>query len=959
MPHHPDHDCKGTSPAARPGEGPGQEAIEDPARAGSVRSIVLLSPRRYDAGPLISELNLRYSKAEIDFVPVLTNVSSVEDAVNEVRSGQADLLLVRDPVSGPDPGAFADRIEEVSPGTAVAIIVSDPAGCATVDAGSRDPRSLGPFLVKDTKMIPRIVQVLEDAIYPGRGDLDGISPHVVLISVDDPDVRSAVLNTAADIIWEHLCHLTGALSSAGERIRTFLRRPRILFGEGLDKIRETVKRSGERISLLITDGKETEGSIQAERVFTMSGKDPGIPKEVVERSIGAGSLVMVFENGKHLDPVHDLRSLDTAMEDFPEGKIDEKLYEGSIRPWLIGRTEFELVRELDRLFTDGGGEISVEAGRSAISGSMSPSGKRGVKEFSRELFQNEDFSRIGGGQLGGKGRGLAFLGKLLDEIDQDAYKGLNVRIPRTVVLATDVFDLFLKINGSDLKSLSDLDDERIVDLFLRSDLPSTVTGDIRHFVSTVRSPVIVRSSSLLEDALLQPFAGIYASVMLSNSSIELDNRFKHICMAIKYVYSSTFHARARSYIGSTGSPGSEEKMAVIIQEVVGQKHGELYYPSFSGVARSFDYWPFFCCSSSDGTVNLAVGLGKMIVDGGSSHKFCPRHPKASFTGSPSESIRQSQRHFYALKKGSTLISNEFSEDIQMVKEEIPVAEKDGVLDPLASTYVFESDRLYPGIGRDGPRVIDFAPILQMGTIPLASFLDELLTRSEKALGTHVEIEFAVNIDPDDERKADLYLLQLRGMRGRSSVSSVDMADIDENTIIARSGRTLGDGMFNLGDVIMVKGNTLEAGTADALVREIGRLNSSLVKEGRSYMLLGPGRWGSCDPWLGIPVSWNDISGVGVISERPVGDRSIDPSQGSHFFQNISSFQLGFLTFSPSEDTAADWDRLVRVSKVEEGKNIIHIMPDPPIRIVIDGSRGKGLIQLPAGPEGSDGPNQCN
>ncbi|MBN1538627.1 MAG: hypothetical protein JW939_00655, partial [Candidatus Thermoplasmatota archaeon] len=367
-----------------------------------------------------------------------------------------------------------------------------------------------------------------------------------------------------------------------------------------------------------------------------------------------------------------------------------------------------------------------------------------------------------------------------------------------------------------------------------------------------------------------------------------------------------------------------------------------------------DYWPYPGCSSTDGTVHLAVGLGKMIVDGGSSHKFCPKHPRSRFTGSPGESIRMSQRYFYALKKGMTVKSNEFSEDVQMVREEMSTAEHDGILDLLASTYSYENDRLYPGTGRDGPRVIDFAPILQMGAIPLARFFDDLLTMSEAALGTPVEIEFAVNIDPDDPKKADVYLLQLRGMRGRDTVSSVDIENIEESSVIARSGRTLGDGVFFLKDVIMVKDNTLDAKTADNLVREIGRLNSSLVREGRPYLLLGPGRWGSCDPWLGIPVSWDDISGVGVIAERPVGDRSIDPSQGSHFFQNISSLKLGYMTFTISEDASADWKSLVRVSDVIDKGDVLHLRIDRGFKVTIDGSSGNGIIHLTHDQEVPDG-----
>ncbi|MBN1389445.1 MAG: hypothetical protein JXA22_02270 [Candidatus Thermoplasmatota archaeon] len=931
---HTDH--KGHSEAARLSEGSDPEAQHGSGWYWSLRSIVVLSTD-YDRmimeeeDSLTSSLNLRYSSAELDFTPLIEYVGSEEEAIKAVEAVNADLLIVVNRIPEMGFEAFAGMVRSVSGSTALAYLTRDIGDLCNDRNGLDVSPFLGPILIKRDSTIPHIIQLIEDTIFLGSdlGD-EGLS-RIVIISIKDPHRRHLVVRTVSDAIWGHICRLNASRSSMVDKVRTFIRRPRMLVVPEPSITGGIIKALMDRASISITDTEDVSDQTGGSIFRVSSGTEGSEIIEFIEGAIG---------------PTHDLKSLEMALRNLPQDTVNRPLYYEMIRPWLIGSTEFELVRKLDTLYPDGRSDV-ISKGLiiEAISGSARLSRKRTIMEFSREFFDREDFSKIGSGQLGGKGRGLAFLKKLISEIDTDRYEGLNIRVPRTVVLASDVFDLFMRINKLDPDRFSDMDDARITEMFLGSDLPNTITGDIRHFTGSVRSPIVVRSSSLLEDALMKPFAGIYASVMLSNSSIELDKRFMHLCMGIKYVYSSTFHARALSYIDSTDSRGNDEKMAVIIQEVVGQKHGDLYYPSFSGVARSFDYWPYGGCSSKDGTVHLAVGLGKMIVEGGSSHKFCPKHPRSRFTGSPRESMEMSQRCFYALKKGITVKSNEFSEDVQMVKVDISTAESDGIMDLLASTYSYENDRLYPGTGRDGPRVMDFAPILQMGTIPLAAFLDDLLTWSEAALGTPVEIEFAVNLDPDDPNKADLYLLQLRGMRSRDTISSVDIENIAESSVVARSGRTLGNGAFLMKDVVMVKDNILDARTADPLVQEIGRLNTSLVRGGRPYLLLGPGRWGSCDPWLGIPVSWDDISGVRVIAERPVGDRSIDPSQGSHFFQNISSLKLGYLTFSVSEDAAADWTRLVKASDILTRGDVQHLRLDRGFNITIDGSSGKGIIHL--------------
>jgi hypothetical protein len=448
---------------------------------------------------------------------------------------------------------------------------------------------------------------------------------------------------------------------------------------------------------------------------------------------------------------------------------------------------------------------------------------------------------------------------------------------------------------------------------------------------------------VLEDSLMQPFAGIYDSILMPNESWETDFRFQEVCNAIKYVYASTYFEKARTYIKSTPKKLGDEKMAVIIQEVVGRKHHQYFYPAISGVAKSYNYYPSGGCKPEDGIVYLALGLGKAIVDGGCTFCFCPERPTVPMFGTPKDFIRYSQRTFYALNLKSVYRIVGKNEETALSILDKEVAKQDGVLDHLASTYLMRDDSLTPGVSEEGSIVIDFAPIIEYEDIPLAKALKLLLHVSEIALGYPVEIEFAVNPTENASEKTELVILQIRSMVPPGKNLEIQIDEYDPSVDICYSENVLGNGTIGpLRDIVYVKSSFDMAKSADTVIR-LRTLNSRLMNEGIPYLLVGPGRWGSADPWLGIPVIWSDIAGAKVIVETPFKEHAIDPSQGSHFFHDLISSQVGYLITKTGKGNI-DEHWLDSLPAVDDLEDVRHVKTPVDLEVLIDGRHGKAVIR---------------
>ncbi len=570
-----------------------------------------------------------------------------------------------------------------------------------------------------------------------------------------------------------------------------------------------------------------------------------------------------------------------------------------------------------------------------------------LPRFGRRFLTGEDtMTRIGDGAIGGKAAGLDLVRRnVLTALPADAYPQFAVDVPRLVVLATDVFDTFITQN--DLLSLpvDDLRDDRIAHAFQQAQFPVPWLGDLRSLVEHVRQPLAVRSSSLLEDALDHPFAGVYATKMIPNNQQEADRRFLLLVQAVKFVWASTFFRDARAYLRTIGKEVGQEKMAVIVQEVVGLRHGERFYPEIAGVARSWNAYPTGRAEATDGVVTLALGLGRQIVDGGLAWSYAPTWPAAPPPfASPEDRSRNSQVRFWAVHMGVPPLPDPIHESEYLVEADLATAEDDGVLTHLVSTLDASSGRLRPGPGVAGPRVLDFAPILQYDALPLNDLVQDLLKQGADAAGGPVEFEFAAT--DLDATPARFGFLQMRPLRVLEEQVTVDESEMKGPGTLLSSHRVLGNGeRHDITDIVYLRPEMFQARFTPHIASELEHFNRRLVEAQRPYMLIGFGRWGSSDPWLGVPVVWPQIGGARVIVEATLPDMEPDFSQGSHFFHNLMSFRVLYLSVWHRAEDRIDWERLDVLPAQFESKFIRHVRLSRPLDVRIDGRDGRGVVIL--------------
>ena len=583
---------------------------------------------------------------------------------------------------------------------------------------------------------------------------------------------------------------------------------------------------------------------------------------------------------------------------------------------------------------------------------MIPSGPE-VPRFERRLFDPaRRISRIGTGSLGGKAAGLVIAARILEERRADLeVPGLPLDVPALCAVATSVFDAFLDRNGLRPVVGDEPSDEVIALAFQKATLPAEWLGDLRAAAEDARVPLACRSSSALEDALGRPFAGVYGTKMIPGNQPDVSGRFKALVDAVKFVFASTFFHEARAYRHAAGELPRPEKMAVVIQEVVGRRHGNRFYPDLSGVARSYNFYPVGPAEPRDGVVDLALGLGKTIVDGGACWSFSPAHPKLPPpVGSVRDLMDVTQSRFWAVNVGPPPPYDPMTETEYLVHSPLAEAGADGTLRYAASTYDGGSDRLVPGTGRAGPRVLDFAPILAWNELPLVPALRRLLAVCEEELAAPVEIEFAVSLPPAGPVR--LGFLQVRPLLVHQEAVSVTVADLESPSSVVASSAAMGNGRHEVRDVVYVVPETFEARLTLAIAAEIEPLNRSLVDKARPYLLVGFGRWGSADPWLGIPVRWDQISGARGIVEATLAQMNPEPSQGSHFFHNLTSFSVLYFTVPHDTGRGVDWGWLARQEVVARTEHVRHVRTETPLVLRVDGRSRRGVACPPGRGEGT-------
>ena len=668
---------------------------------------------------------------------------------------------------------------------------------------------------------------------------------------------------------------------------------------------------------------------------------------------GFGDFVFKTKSGAEVGRASDLKSLEENLKLAPDESI---LFHGErnhFSNWLKARTEFWLAHQLrPRKVSD---YNSVTELREDLINSLNHYRnirQRGIiTDFDKETFDPESsFARIGGGSLGGKARGLGFVNTLMNNYDiRNKFPEIQIFVPPAVVIGTDIFDQFLDDNKLRKFAMDCDDNTEITKRFLEAEkFPDEILGELVAFLQLIQTPLAIRSSSLLEDSQYHPFAGVYETYMIPNNHVNSLVRLNDLLNSIKRVYASTFYKSAKDYIKITSYRLEEEKMAVIIQKTVGTKYENRFYPDFSGVAKSYNFYPIAPQKSNDGVVNVALGLGKQVVDGGNTVRFCPKYPTNLIQFySVKETLNNSQRDFFALQLDGSSDFGYDTYDKLLIKFELDVAEKDGTLSYIAATYSHENYAISDGLSRAGPRLVTFGPLLRNKLFPLPEILNLLLDMGTWGMGTPVEIEFAVNLNIGKNKPKEFGLLQMRPLVVSFESEELNLDIQDKKKLICQSNQVLGNGSIkDIYDIIIVDYHKFDRAKSREVAKEVSTFNSQLIKERKPYLLIGVGRWGTLDPWLGIPVTWDQIAGAKAIIETSFKEMSVEPSQGSHFFQNITSFMIGYFTINENDFDFVDWEWLLKKESVDEMNYTKHIRFNSPIVIKMNGHQNKGIILKP-------------
>ena len=678
-------------------------------------------------------------------------------------------------------------------------------------------------------------------------------------------------------------------------------------------------------------------------------------RRILTEQFGFGDFVFRMPDRSEVGRATDLNSLEEQLQSVPAESIAYHSQSNHFSHWLMARTEFSLAAKLrPRKVSD---FPTYEDLRRDLIESINEYRREQrevlIGDFKAETFTPSEsmFLRIGSGSLGGKARGLAFVRHMLRTRRLTRrFPGIRIAVPPAVVLATDVFDEFLAENNLQDFALHCDDDSEIQQRFLDAQLPASLQADLKAFLDEVHYPLAVRSSSLLEDSQYQPFTGVYETFMLGNQHDDARLRLDELCEAIKRIYASTFSQHAKAYVRATPYRLEEEKMAIILQQLVGTMHGARYYPDFSGVVRSHNFYPVPPMTFADGIAAVALGLGRAVVDGGRCLTFCPRYPRNLVQFSSVEDmLSNSQSEFWALELNGNAPGDRPGHPHERPFS-LDCAESDGTLHAVASTYSEDNQAIYDGLSRPGVRIVSFAPMLKHGMFPLATIVDQLVHAGEDALGNPVEIEFAVRLPRREGEVAEFGFLQIRPLTRARDGQELAMADVDPADLVCQSTKVLGNGRIeNLCDAVVVDSQRFERSRSQEVARAVAQFNAALSAENRPYLLIGVGRWGSNDPWLGIPVEWDEISGARAIVEAGFRDFRVTPSQGSHFFQNLTAFQIGYFTVNPDAgEGSVDWQWLSAQPAVEEDGCVRHLRFAEPLRVVMNSRTSQGMIFKPEG-----------
>ena len=957
---------------------------------------VLLIATKYDSfmleddGRVDEQIFNEYTSLSLRYPPRFTQVTTEEEALNELKNRNFELIICMPNMDNRDIFAAASEIKVHYPN--IPIVVLTPFSKEVSKRIANEDLSAIDYVFSwlgNSELLLAIIKLIEDKMN-APDDTASVGVQIILLVEDSIRFYSSALPHLYKFLLEQSQMFAKEALNDHQRTLRMRGRPKIklarnyeeavrIFDQYRDnmlgiisdmsfmhngvkdpyagyKFGQYVRKTGLIIPFVLESSEASNHvyakELNASFIDKNSKSYPQDLKKKIMQRFGFGDFVILNPHTKEeIMRIKDLKDLQKKVFQIPDDSLVYHLSRNHFSRFFYSRAMFppaEVLKHVDvsdykdmdearKLIFD----LIVQYRRMKNTGVVAVYQKDRFDEYS-------NFARIGDGSLGGKGRGLAFIGAMVKRYPKLESDNFAVNIPKTVVICTDIFDEFMETNELYPVALGDADDETILRYFLRASLPSRLIEDLMAFFDVVKSPIAVRSSSLLEDSHYQPFAGIYSTYMVPKIEEKYD-MLRTVSDAIKAVYASVFYKDSKAYMTATSNLIDQEKMAIVLQEVVGSRYNDHFYPTMSGVARSLNFYPIGNEKAEDGIANIALGLGKYIVDGGQTLRFSPRHPHSILQMSTMDfALRETQTRFYALDLKNMAEAFSVDDAFNLVKLGLKDADAEGSLKYIVSTYdpydQIIRDGYYPG----GRKILSFVNILQHDVFPLADTLDQILRIGQQEMGRPVEIEFAVNMDPSDHTRATFYLLQIRPIVDNKEIMDEDLSLVKNEETILSSTSVLGHGIVgDVQDIIYVKTGAFNSSNNQLIAYEIEKMNRSFTDQEKGYVLVGPGRWGSSDSWLGIPVKWPHISNARVIVECGLENYRVDPSQGTHFFQNLTSFGVGYFTVNPFKgDGWFDEAFLNAQPAVEETEYLRHVHFDAPITIKMDGKKSLGVVLKP-------------
>lgn len=957
---------------------------------------VLLIATKYDSfmleddGRVDEQIFNEYTSLSLRYPPRFTQVTTEEEALNELKDRNFELIICMPNMDNRDIFAAATEIKVHYPN--IPIVVLTPFSKEVSKRIANEDLSAIDYVFSwlgNSELLLAIIKLIEDKMN-APDDTASVGVQIILLVEDSIRFYSSALPHLYKFVLEQSQMFAKEALNDHQRTLRMRGRPKIklarnyeeavrIFNQYRDnmlgiisdmsfmhdgvkdpyagyKFGQYVRKTGLIIPFVLESSEASNHvyakELNASFIDKNSKSYPQDLRKKIMQRFGFGDFVILNPHTKEeIMRITDLKDLQKKVFQIPDDSLVYHLSRNHFSRFFYSRAMFppaEVLKHVDvsdykdmdearKLIFD----LIVQYRRMKNTGVVAVYQKDRFDEYS-------NFARIGDGSLGGKGRGLAFIGAMVKRYPKLESDNFAVNIPKTVVICTDIFDEFMETNELYPVALGDADDETILRYFLRASLPSRLIEDLMAFFDVVRSPIAVRSSSLLEDSHYQPFAGIYSTYMVPKIEEKYD-MLRTVSDAIKAVYASVFYKDSKAYMTATSNLIDQEKMAIVLQEVVGSRYNDHFYPTMSGVARSLNFYPIGNEKAEDGIANIALGLGKYIVDGGQTLRFSPRHPHSILQMSTMDfALRETQTRFYALDLKNMAEAFSVDDAFNLVKLGLKDADAEGSLKYIVSTYdpydQIIRDGYYPG----GRKILSFVNILQHDVFPLADTLDQILAIGQQEMGRPVEIEFAVNMDPSDHTRATFYLLQIRPIVDNKEIMDEDLTSVKNEETILSSTSVLGHGIVgDVQDIIYVKTGAFNSSNNQLIAYEIEKMNRSFTDQEKGYVLVGPGRWGSSDSWLGIPVKWPHISNARVIVECGLENYRVDPSQGTHFFQNLTSFGVGYFTINPFKgDGWFDEAFLNAQPAVEETEYLRHVHFDAPITIKMDGKKSLGVVLKP-------------